>query len=182
MISRIRLLRPLGESPASVVKRQACLPSLSAKLKSMDTKTTLSISAKVDNLEAIRRFVQEAAQELKADQDVIFDMLQAVDESATNIIQHGYGGKMGNIEIAIGREDEFLVVHLRDQAPPFDPTTVPPPDLTLPLEKRPFGGMGVYLTMQFMDKVIYRVTSEGGNELILMKTSHSEEEVYEPDN
>ena len=77
-------MRPLAEHSASVVKRQACLSSLSAKLKSMDTKTTLSISAKVDNLEAIRRFVQEAAQELGADQDAIFDMLQAVDESPCN--------------------------------------------------------------------------------------------------
>ena len=106
---------------------------------------------------------------LKADRDAIDDMLQAVDESATNIFVHGYRGRPGNIEIEVTQEGYVLVVRLRDQAPLFDPTRAPPPDLTLPLERRCLGGLGIHLARRFTDSVTYRKTSEGGNELTLRK-------------
>ena len=62
-----------------------------------------------------------------------------------------------------------IEIRLRDQAPLFDPTRVPTPDLTLSLYKRPLGGMGVHVTRQVVDAMRYRVTPEGGNELTLVK-------------
>jgi serine/threonine-protein kinase RsbW len=106
---------------------------------------------------------------LNAEDVVIDDMQAAVDEAAANIIVHGYQGQPGNIEIEVWKEGEALVVRLRDQAPLFDPTTVPPPDLTLPLEERFLGGLGIHLIRHFTDTMTHRVTSEGGNELTLMK-------------
>jgi len=117
----------------------------------------------------VRRFVEEAATAFKADPDVILDIVQAVDESAANIIMHGYRGQPGPIEIAVRGDGTSLVIHLRDQATPFDPTSVPPPDLTLPLERRPIGGLGVYLTRLLVDEMRYHMTPQGGNELTLVK-------------
>ncbi len=131
--------------------------------------STLSISAEVPNLVAVLRFVEATAAALQVNRDVIDDMLQAVDEAVTNIIVHGYHEQAGNIEIGVSLEEGALVVRLRDQAPLFDPTLVPPPDLTLPLEKRRFGGLGIYLARQFVDSMTYRITSEGSNELTLRK-------------
>jgi serine/threonine-protein kinase RsbW len=131
--------------------------------------STLRVLAELPNLAVIRHFVEETAMALKADRDAIDDMIQAVDESATNIIVHGYRGRTGNIEIEVTQEGYVLVVRLRDQAPLFDPTRAPPPDLTLPLERRRLGGLGIHLTRQFSDSMTYRITSEGGNELALRK-------------
>jgi anti-sigma regulatory factor (Ser/Thr protein kinase) len=131
--------------------------------------STLRISAEVPNLVAVLRFVEATAAALQVNRDVIDDMLQAVDESVTNIIVHGYHEQAGDVEIGVSLEGDALVVRLCDQAPLFNPTLVPPPDLTLPLEKRRFGGLGIYLARQFVDSMTYRVTSEGGNELTLRK-------------
>jgi anti-sigma regulatory factor (Ser/Thr protein kinase) len=131
--------------------------------------STLRISAEVPNLVAVLRFVEATAAALQVNRDVIDDMLQAVDELVTNIIVHGYHEQAGNVEIGVSLEGDALVVRLCDQAPLFNPTLVPPPDLTLPLEKRRFGGLGIYLARQFVDSMTYRVTSEGGNELTLRK-------------
>ena len=131
--------------------------------------STLRVLAELPNLAVIRRFIEKMAMALKVERDAMDDMIQAVDESATNIIIHGYRGRSGYIEIEVTQEGNVLVVRLRDQAPHFDPTRAPPPDLTLPLERRRFGGLGIHLTRQFTDSVAYRITSEGGNELTLRK-------------
>jgi serine/threonine-protein kinase RsbW len=69
----------------------------------------------------------------------------------------------------VGRQGEALLVRLRDGAPLFDPTLLPMPDVTLPLEVRPLGGLGIFLMRQSVDDMTYRVTPEGGNELTLIK-------------
>jgi serine/threonine-protein kinase RsbW len=46
---------------------------------------------------------------------------------------------------------------------------VPLPDLTLPLEERPLGKLGLFLVWHLIDEVTYRAPPEGGNELTLTK-------------
>ena len=96
-------------------------------------------------------------------------LVLAVDEVVTNIIQHGYRGQPGEIDIEIERRPDAAVVYVRDQAPPFDPTRLPDPDITLPLEQRPEGGMGVYLARRSVDDMSHQVTDQGGNQLTLTK-------------
>jgi|CXWL01.1.fsa_nt_gi serine/threonine-protein kinase RsbW len=129
----------------------------------------LRVAADLNNLPAIRGFVEQTATALAAPAPAIDDLVLAVDESTTNIIEHGYCGQTGDIEIEMLRAGDTVVVHLRDQAPPFDPTRLPDPDLTLSLEERPVGRMGVFLTRQLVDAVTYRLTSQGANELTLTK-------------
>lgn len=129
----------------------------------------LQTTAELSNLEVIRRFVEERAHALQLDQRTTFDLVQAVDECVTNIIEHGYRHQAGSIEIEIKHTNTTLTIELRDQAPLFDPTGVPPPDLAGPLEARQPGGLGIYLTRRMVDDMQYRVLPGGGNELILIK-------------
>lgn len=129
----------------------------------------LRVSAEPVNLARIRRFVADEAVALGADPAAVPDLIQAVDESATNIIVHGYRGTVGIVEVELRIGEGALVVHLRDHAPPFDPTRVPPPDLSQPLERRPLGGMGVHLTRELTDEVRHRSPTGWGNELTLIK-------------
>jgi serine/threonine-protein kinase RsbW len=129
----------------------------------------LQISADLKNLGKTRRFVEEAATTLDIEQNLIADLQLAVVEMVTNIILHGYQRQGGPIEIEMKRTNDTVVIRLLDQARPFDPTVVPAPDVTLPLEQRPIGGMGIYLTRKLMDTMTHRITPDGGNELTLVK-------------
>jgi len=135
----------------------------------MSNIVSLRVAADVAQLATIRAFVEQQVRALAGDTPAIYDLVLAVNEVATNIVVHGYGDQPGMIEIELRRRGEAIEIRLRDQAPLFDPTRVPAPDLTLPLHKRPFGGMGVHVTRQIMDSMHYRVTPEGGNELLLVK-------------
>ena len=130
---------------------------------------TLRLSADLNNLAAARRFVRDTAIALGASVAAAEALILAVDESITNTIEHGYQGRPGEIEIEVRRAEEAVVVHLRDQAPPFDPTRLPEPDVTLPLNQRSVGGLGIFLARRFVDAMTHRLTSDGGNELTLIK-------------
>jgi anti-sigma regulatory factor (Ser/Thr protein kinase) len=133
--------------------------------------TKISVPAELQNLGVIRRFVQETAIALGCDRKAVADMLQAVEEAAANVVVHGYRGQPGDIEVEVSLEKSVLVIRLRDRAILFDPTSVPPPDLTRPLEERRLGGLGVHLARHFTDSMTYRVTDDGRNELTLQRKS-----------
>jgi serine/threonine-protein kinase RsbW len=135
----------------------------------MNTSPSLRTTAELKNLAEIRRFVEETASALGVAPAVISGVILAVDEAVSNIIAYGYQGQGGAVEIEMGRERDALVIRLRDEAAPFDPTSAPPPDLTLSLEQRAPGGLGIHLIKQVMDEVTHRVTPQGGNELTLVK-------------
>lgn len=129
----------------------------------------LTVSAELSNLAKIRRFIEKRSAVLKLTPEAVGDIRLAVDEAAANIILHGYRGAPGTIEVEMIRNDDVIIVNLRDSAPVFDPTTVPPPDLSIPFFQRSPGGMGVHLIRQAVDKICHQTSASGGNELTLVK-------------
>lgn len=130
--------------------------------------SVLRIEAAVDDLATVRQFIREQARKAGAGSREVADIVQAVDESVSNSIIHGYRGSAGTVDIEAARDGSTFVVRVRDQAPPFDPTTVPLPDVNLPLEQRHLGGLGVLLTRELTDSMTYEYTRRG-NELTLRK-------------
>jgi anti-sigma regulatory factor (Ser/Thr protein kinase) len=117
----------------------------------------------------MRAFVEDQATRLGAKQSVVHDAALASDEAVCNLVTHGYGHRGGPIDLSVERSGADLIVRIRDQAPAFDPTNYPAPDLSVPLEKRRPGGFGIFLIRQVMDEVLYRQLPDGRNELVLVR-------------
>lgn len=88
----------------------------------------------------------------------------AVEEWATNVCRHAYRGEGGTLSVAVRRDDKALVVELGDEGRPFDPTTAKEPDVSLPLEARTPGGLGLMLMRRMVDEVHYR--REGNRNIV----------------
>jgi anti-sigma regulatory factor (Ser/Thr protein kinase) len=56
-----------------------------------------------------------------------------------------------------------------DNGHPFDPSAVPEPDVSLPLEQRDPGGLGILLIHRMVDRVDYRRVADE-NRLRLKKS------------
>lgn len=132
--------------------------------------------AGLKDLAKIRAFIQESATKLGANNDSILELWIAVNEAITNIILHGYQDEQGWIKIKIVGDGHDFLLHLLDSAPPFDPTSVPMPDVTLPFDQRPYGGMGIQMMRSFTDELSYRLTGHGMNELTFTKRGAIEKE------
>jgi serine/threonine-protein kinase RsbW len=135
----------------------------------MTSAVTLRVPASRKLLADIRNFVKLQAADVFAGPDEIDDLIQAVDEAATNIIVHGYQDGSGEIDVIFQYQPGKILIVLRDQAPRFDPTHVPEPDIHLPLEQRPVGGLGVYLIRKCVDEFTYQPLNGSGNQLTLVK-------------
>ena len=130
---------------------------------------TLRIPSELSRLAAVRDFLRAAADEAGAGDACTADLVQAVDEVATNAILHGHAGQAGWVEVDVATEGDRFIVTLQDDAPAFDPTGVPSPDLSIhPAERRP-GGMGVLLARLCVDEMTYRPRPGGGNILTLVR-------------
>jgi anti-sigma regulatory factor (Ser/Thr protein kinase) len=130
--------------------------------------TTLTVPGDVGRLAEVRAFVREASRGRVAPR-LLEDLVCAVAEAVTHVLVHGYDGASGPVEVEVGGDSETLEIRIADRAPRFDPTTAPEPDLSLPLERRPLGGMGVHLMREFADELRYAPRRGGGNEVTLVK-------------
>ena len=136
----------------------------------VDTARTVRIDADLAELAGVRRFIRETAAGAGAPAECLEDLVQAVDEAATNVITHGYAGAPGWLGVSATTDGENLVIRIEDAAPEYDPTTRPEPDLTVPpLHRRP-GGMGVHLIREATDAMSYRPRPGGGNILTLVRS------------
>lgn len=138
-------------------------------MPSSPTEARLSVPAEIGQMATLRRFVEETALGWGADPDELADVVLAVDELGTNTALYGYQARPGHIEAVVRRVGPDLTVLLRDRAPTFDPRSVPPPDLTLPIEERPIGGLGLHLVRHMVDDFEHRARAGGGNEITLTK-------------
>jgi serine/threonine-protein kinase RsbW len=131
---------------------------------------TRTFPARYENLAAIDQFVAEGAERAGFDSCTVYQVQLAVDEACSNIIQHAYGGEgEGVIECSRRIQDGHLTIVLRDYGAPFDPASVPEPDIGAGLEERTAGGLGLYFMRQIMDEVIFDFDAEAGNVLTLVK-------------
>lgn len=131
--------------------------------------TTLQLTAGLEDIVKITDFVTETAVALGSDLDAVGEIIVALHEALSNSIIHGYQRQPGLLEIEVRRQADNLAVYLRDQAPLFNPLLVPTPDISLPLEKRAYGGMGVHMMRNFTDELQYQIINNHQNELILVK-------------
>ena len=130
---------------------------------------TITIAAGLDQLAGVRAFVRAHVAAAGGDDETVSDLVQAVDELVCNVVEHGYAGRPGSVEIAFIETPDEIAFRIRDDAPPFDPRTVPEPPLDLPLDRRRLGGMGVHLARDLTDGFDHRILPTGGNEVTVRK-------------
>jgi serine/threonine-protein kinase RsbW len=123
----------------------------------------------VRDLNDIREFLESAILTLGGHEDAASDLVLAVNEAVTNVLLHGYDDRPGLVTVSVEADGEAIRVRLTDSAPLFDPTTVPTPDITRPLEDRPLGGLGVHMMRRLTDELSYGLTGDGHNELLFVK-------------
>ena len=129
----------------------------------------LTIVNRIEELRRLAALVEEFGAGENWAPDLVFQVNLVIEEVAINVINYGHDGGLHEIEIALTSELDALTIEVIDDGRAFDPTEdAKVPDVTLPMEERPVGGLGVYLVRTMMDEMRYR-REEGRNHLTLVK-------------
>jgi serine/threonine-protein kinase RsbW len=98
-----------------------------------------------------------------------WDLTLSCEELLTNTISYGFpqGGEHV-ISLSVRSEPGWIEVRVEDGGIPFNPFEQAEPDLSLSVEERDIGGLGIFFVKRLMNEVHYERTSSG-NRLILRK-------------
>ena len=135
--------------------------------------STQRFSCSLNNLEKICDYISCCANDAGLTEAEVYAVQLAVDEAATNTIEHGYGEECpSRIDISCEILEDGLKVVIYDDARPFDPTTVPEPEIKVSLEEIKPRGLGIFFMRKMMDEVKYESSPDKGNTLTMIKHHH----------
>jgi len=88
--------------------------------------------------------------------DLTYRLTLSLDEIVSNVIRHGYSDTNDHVvEVRLSVHDGVVTSVIEDDGHPYDPRESPEPDLSMPVEQRGPGGLGIFLVRQMMDSIDY---------------------------
>jgi serine/threonine-protein kinase RsbW len=130
----------------------------------------LRLPSRTDCLHLIRSFVATVADRAGLPPDGIDQVELAVDEACANVMLHAHArNPHKQVCVVLHIEPQKLIIGVTDEGQPFDPTSIPAPDLEAYLSAHRVGGLGIYLIRRLMDEVQYCRSPDGKNELRMVK-------------
>lgn len=130
----------------------------------------LEIPSGTEFLSLVREVARRVAGLAGFDETASENVGLAVDECATNVIEHAYNGKADErIELRLEYRGSELRIEVLDSGDPVNPAAVPKLDLERYAAERKKGGLGVHLMGRIMDEVSYGRTSHSKNVCSLVK-------------
>jgi anti-sigma regulatory factor (Ser/Thr protein kinase) len=85
----------------------------------------------------------------------LFEINLILEELCANFIEHVGGEEVSFLEIKLSLDGANLSITFQDSGPPFNPTSIPAPDVKLPIEQRNAGGVGLHLVKKYTDLISY---------------------------
>ena len=130
------------------------------------------INNKVEEITKLAEQLEELAEIWELPMPLTMKINLVLEEALSNIIFYGYKDQEKHvINISISLLDDQLKMIIEDDGIAFDPTKSEQPDINLPADERPIGGLGIFLVSKIMDEVIYNRFEEKNTLTLLKKIS-----------
>jgi anti-sigma regulatory factor (Ser/Thr protein kinase) len=97
----------------------------------------------------------------------------AIEELGTNVLKYGHDDDQAHeVDVELELSESGLQVTFTDDGRPFNPLETAAPDVSLPLEERAVGGLGIHLLRSVADTLEYQRV-DGKNRIRLFKQFNS---------
>ena len=124
-------------------------------------------------LEKLESFTADFALKAGLSDKDLFALQIVVEELVTNVIDYG-GVPAGEhaVRVDLSTDNGELLIRIADRGKEYNPLLREDPDVTLPAEQRPIGGLGVHFCKKLTDAQSYE-RRDGCNVLTLRKKLNS---------
>ena len=138
-------------------------------MSSGEASLTLHVPGTVDAIHPATVQAEAWLVEQQVSFEAMYLVSLAIEELVTNCIKYGYKDSASHtIDFLLRVDGQILRLEVIDDGSPFNPLEAPRPDLSLPPEQRPIGGLGLHLLRELADEMRYE-RRDGTNRLTLIK-------------
>ena len=113
------------------------------------------VDSKFENVRALTEFVESALEPYRPSMKAVTQIGVAIDELFSNVVR--YSGS-SNMKLILHVNEDVLTAKLTfiDEGVEYDPLSKADPDVSLSVEDREIGGLGIFLVKKIMDGVEYK--------------------------
>lgn len=113
--------------------------------------------AKLENYKEFCSWVQEACEEWNIGSELSNKLDMCGEEVFANIAFYAYPeGVNGVLEAQLELSNGNIIFELKDDGIEYNPLEKPDPDINLPPEERPIGGLGIFMMKKMADDISYK--------------------------
>ena len=130
----------------------------------------ITLSATVESIPQLTAWMDEELERLGCPMKAQMQLDIALDEIFSNIAHYAYppGEGKATVQLAFDEAGRTVIMTFLDRGMPYDPMKKPDPDVSLSMDKRDIGGLGIFLVKKTMDGMSYRY-EDGCNVLEIRK-------------
>ncbi len=107
-----------------------------------------------ETFDSVTEYIAERCKEAGCDEKTLGQIVIATSEILANIDLYAYENG-GEIEVLTKCRDRRMTIVFKDRGKPFNPLLVQEPDVTLPLNRRNPGGLGIFIVKKLMSETSY---------------------------
>lgn len=119
-------------------------------------------------LSDINAFIMDALDEQDCPMKTAMQILICVEEIFVNIAHYAYPAAAGSVRVGVSFHDRTASISFTDTGRAFNPLESEDPDISLGVDERKIGGLGIYIVKKSMDALHYE-RSDGANLFIMEK-------------
>lgn len=127
---------------------------------------TFKDKAVQENYNSFYTWLHLACAEWNISSELTNKLDMCAEEVFANITFYAYPDKNGIIEAGLKKTDNLITLEFIDEGTEYNPLEKPDPDINLPPEDRPLGGLGIYMIKEMSNEISYK--RENGKNILTM--------------
>ena len=109
-----------------------------------------------ENYKTFYTWLHDTCQEFNVNNDLANKLDMCAEELFANVAFYAYPEKTGIIDVTFNKSGNNIILEFKDEGIEYNPLEKPDPDINLPPEERPLGGLGIYMVKTMSDEIFYK--------------------------
>ncbi|MBR6297945.1 MAG: ATP-binding protein [Candidatus Gastranaerophilales bacterium] len=128
---------------------------------------TLELKASIENFAQLSDRWHNIAASWDLNSALINKIDVCLEEIYVNIASYAYDDKEGTAKISFDKQDNEITLKFEDEGIYYNPLQKEDPDITLSLEERPIGGLGIFMVKEMSKDIEYK--REDNKNILILK-------------
>ena len=132
-------------------------------------KANKTFCPEIQEIENVYSFISRFFSDCEIDISIENLFKMAVDEILSNIVYYGFEESQEGaiVVVSIQIDSNAVSITFRDNGKPFDPLSIEEPDISLGIDERQMGGLGIHIIKNSFNEVHY--SFENGYNVLTLK-------------